>query len=450
MIKMSSSPVIDPASMARPSQSRGRPNCRRVTTPSPSASSRATATRSRAPRDSRCAHPGRRRPWTPAPQRSLSPRFLTPQPVGRPHPELATDSQVTETPDDQQSSLPVLRLLAGSDRGDRHRFRSWSFDGAERHEPHRTTMRTSTRRIFVGLAVGTTVVVATVIGATAWLRSASRSSGLPDAGALVTLGSPVLRALTAAAGVVTVALLVLALSVDPVRKGGALSRLGRRDSTLAARAAGAWTVLALLQAMCGCSPTSWRYPFPIPGPPRWWRRSGGRCPRSAACSSSPLGGRRRGHRLGEHSRGRRRATLALSARRSCCRPSADASLNGAHAGDRAPPLAGRVHLDRDHRCAVVLVAAGDPQQLPDVHLRVLGSVFVVAVRSAALGRIRTAPRASRLVSTTYGRIVLLKAAALIGAALADYLAQRRLLRGEPSASSLRRRYAIVAAVEALA
>ena len=102
----------------------------------------------------------------------------------------------------------------------------------------------------MALAVGGATVVASVIGAKAWtLVGLPSIAGLPDAGALVTVGSPVLRALTTAAGVATLALLVLALSVDPARKGGTLSRLGRRDATLAARAAGAWTVLAVLQAM---------------------------------------------------------------------------------------------------------------------------------------------------------------------------------------------------------
>ena len=321
----------------------------------------------------------------------------------------------------------------------------------------RTSMRTSTRRIFVGLAVGTAVVVATVIGATAWLRSGQPIiPGLPDAGALVTLGSPVLRALTAAAGVVTVALLVLALSVDPVRKGGAVSRLGRRDSTLAARAAGAWTVLALLQAMWVFADVL-AMPLPDAWAPQmvaafWWEvpqiRSLLLIALLTAVAAAIASVSTRVVGVG--------AALALSGAAIVLPTiSGHASSSTAHAllltSSTLHSLAASTWIAII--AALCLVATrGEPALAPVVSR--LARVAVVAAVLLALSGIGNAAAQlntwSELVSTTYGRIVLLKAAALIGAALAGYLAQRRLLRGEPSASSLRRRYAIVAAVEALA
>lgn len=300
-------------------------------------------------------------------------------------------------------------------------------------------------------------VVAAAVGVTAWILAGEPSiPGLPDAGALVTLGSPVLRSLTAAAGVVTVALLVLALTVDPVRKGGVLSHLGRRDSALAARAAGAWTVLAGLQAMWVFADVL-AMPLPDAWAPQmvaafWWDvpqiRSLLLMALLTAVAAAIASVSTRVVGVG--------AALVLSgAAIAVPTISGHASATTAHAlllaSSTVHALAASIWIAIV--AALCLVATrGEPQLAPVVSR--LARVAVVAALLLALSGIGNAAAQlntwSELVSTTYGRIVLLKAAALAGAALAGYLAQRGLLRGKPPPGSLRRRYAIVAGVEALA
>lgn len=315
----------------------------------------------------------------------------------------------------------------------------------------------SRRWVIAGLAVGVATVMAAVIGTKAWtLADLPSIPGLPDAGALVTIGSPVLRAVTTLAGVVTVALLVLALSVDPARKGGALSGLGRRDASLAARAAGAWTVLALLQAMWVFADVL-AMPLPEAWAPRmvaafWWDvpqiRSLLLVALLAAVAAAVASVSTRVVGVG--------AAIALSAA-AIVVPTISGHASGSSA--HALLLASSTMHAWAATAWIAIVAAlclvamrGRPELAPVVSR--LARIAVVAAIVLAFSGIGNAAAQlnswSELGSTTYGRIVLIKAAALVFAASAGYLAQRRLLRSQPSAGDARRRYAAVAGAEALA
>ena len=290
----------------------------------------------------------------------------------------------------------------------------------------------------MALAVGGATVVASVIGAKAWtLVGLPSIAGLPDAGTLVTVGSPVLRALTTAAGVATLALLVLALSVDPARKGGTLSRLGRRDATLAARAAGAWTVLAVLQAMWVFADVL-ALPVPQAWSPSmvaafWWEVPQIRAlilvALLAAVAAAIASVSTRVVGVGV-------ATALSGIAIVVPTVSGHASGTSAHAlllaSGTAHALAASVWVAIV--AALFLVAARGQPELAPVVSRLARVAVVAAIVLAISGIGNTVAQLntwSELASTTYGRIVLIKAAALILAALAGYLAQRRLV---PSAA----------------
>ena len=73
--------------------------------------------------------------------------------------------------------------------------------------------------------------------------------GIPDPGALVGWGTPVLRLLTTVAGIATIGWLLAAAVVDPAGGNGVLSPTGRRDVVKAAWAAAIWAVLSLAQML---------------------------------------------------------------------------------------------------------------------------------------------------------------------------------------------------------
>ena len=73
--------------------------------------------------------------------------------------------------------------------------------------------------------------------------------GIPDPGALVGWGTPVLRLLTTLAGIATIGWLLAAAVVDPAGGNGVLSPTGRRDVIKAAWAAASWAVLSLAQLL---------------------------------------------------------------------------------------------------------------------------------------------------------------------------------------------------------
>ena len=71
--------------------------------------------------------------------------------------------------------------------------------------------------------------------------------GLPDPGALVVWGTPILRLLTDLAAIATIGWLLAASVLDPAGKGGVVSSTGRRDLMRAAIAAFIWATLSITQ-----------------------------------------------------------------------------------------------------------------------------------------------------------------------------------------------------------
>lgn len=71
--------------------------------------------------------------------------------------------------------------------------------------------------------------------------------GLPDVGAVVGWGGPVVRVLTDLAAVATIGWLLAATLLDPSGRDGVVSRPGRRDLVRASITAAVWAVLALVQ-----------------------------------------------------------------------------------------------------------------------------------------------------------------------------------------------------------
>lgn len=71
--------------------------------------------------------------------------------------------------------------------------------------------------------------------------------GIPDPGALVAWGAPVLRLLTNIAAIATIGWLLAASVLDPAGKGGVVSPAGRSDLVRACAAAAIWAVLAMAQ-----------------------------------------------------------------------------------------------------------------------------------------------------------------------------------------------------------
>lgn len=73
-------------------------------------------------------------------------------------------------------------------------------------------------------------------------------AGLPDVGAAVGWGTPLLRALSDIAAIATVGWLLAATVLDPSTREGVLSPSGRRDLLRGAACAVVWAMLALVQA----------------------------------------------------------------------------------------------------------------------------------------------------------------------------------------------------------
>lgn len=100
----------------------------------------------------------------------------------------------------------------------------------------------------VGLALAVLVLVATAVGlVVAGGAYEAALPGLPDPGALVGWGIPILRASTDLAAVATIGWLLAAAFLDPAGRDGVVSRVGRSDLRRAAVAAAVWAVLALAQ-----------------------------------------------------------------------------------------------------------------------------------------------------------------------------------------------------------
>ncbi len=107
---------------------------------------------------------------------------------------------------------------------------------------------TSAPLALVGVALVALAVVATAVGmVVAGGAYEPALPGLPDPGATVGWGTPVVRLLTDLAAVATVGWLLAATVLDPSSKDGTVSRSGRRDLHYAAIAAAVWAVLAVVQ-----------------------------------------------------------------------------------------------------------------------------------------------------------------------------------------------------------
>jgi cytochrome c oxidase assembly factor CtaG/putative copper export protein len=109
-----------------------------------------------------------------------------------------------------------------------------------------TSLRAPTRLIglaFIVLALSA-LAVSLVITEGAYSAPAP---GIPDPGALVGWGTPILRLLTTIAGITTIGWLLAAAIIDPAGSQGVLSPTGRRDVIRAAWSAGTWAVLAIAQ-----------------------------------------------------------------------------------------------------------------------------------------------------------------------------------------------------------
>ncbi len=112
-----------------------------------------------------------------------------------------------------------------------------------------TSVRTSPVPLaLVGISLIALAVVATAFGlVVAGGSYESALPGLPDPGATVGWGTPIVRLLTDLAGIATVGWLLAATILDPSGKDGVVSRTGRRDLRNAAISAGVWAVLAMVQ-----------------------------------------------------------------------------------------------------------------------------------------------------------------------------------------------------------
>ena len=100
----------------------------------------------------------------------------------------------------------------------------------------------------IAVALGALALVATAVGLVlAGGSYAPALPGLPDPGATVGWGTPVVRLLSDLAAVATVGWLLAATFLDPSSKAGVVSPAGRHDLRRAAIAAAAWAVLALVQ-----------------------------------------------------------------------------------------------------------------------------------------------------------------------------------------------------------
>jgi len=100
----------------------------------------------------------------------------------------------------------------------------------------------------VAAALGALALVATAVGLVLAGGSYTPAvDGLPDPGALVGWGTPVLRVITDLAAVATVGWLLAAVFLDPSSRDGVVSRAGRQDLRCATASAVVWSVLSVMQ-----------------------------------------------------------------------------------------------------------------------------------------------------------------------------------------------------------
>lgn len=107
-----------------------------------------------------------------------------------------------------------------------------------------------TRGPLTAVAVGLVALTLAALGVGLVIAGGAYTAplpGLPDSGALVGWGTPLMRGLTDIAAVVTVGFLIAATWLDPSGRDGVLSKPGRRDVVRASVAALAWAGLALVQ-----------------------------------------------------------------------------------------------------------------------------------------------------------------------------------------------------------
>ncbi len=112
----------------------------------------------------------------------------------------------------------------------------------------RTALGSSVRLSVLASAFVAVVLVAAAFGMViAGGAYEAALPGLPDPGALVAWGTPILRALTTIAAIVTIGWLLSATFLAPSGRDGIVSVSGRRDLKAAALWALVWAVLALIQ-----------------------------------------------------------------------------------------------------------------------------------------------------------------------------------------------------------
>lgn len=99
------------------------------------------------------------------------------------------------------------------------------------------------------LWVASALAVLVSAGLAAGIRWSPPPDGLPDAGALVVDGLPILRLATLLAGGLTVGFALSGLALDPGAKGGRPSRAGRRDLATAAAAAALLALASVLVSL---------------------------------------------------------------------------------------------------------------------------------------------------------------------------------------------------------
>ncbi len=112
----------------------------------------------------------------------------------------------------------------------------------------RTAAAAPPRLPLVASVLVAVVVVATALGLVAAGGAYTPPlAGLPDPGPVVGWGTPILRALTDVAALATIGWLLAAAFLDPAGRDGVVSRTGRGDLRRAAVAAIVWAVLAIAQ-----------------------------------------------------------------------------------------------------------------------------------------------------------------------------------------------------------
>jgi len=100
--------------------------------------------------------------------------------------------------------------------------------------------------LVLALALVSILAISLVITGGSYVEPAA---GLPDSGPLVVWGTPILRLITDVAAIATIGWLLAASVLDPAGKGGVVSAVGRRDLMRAGIAACVWAVLAVVQML---------------------------------------------------------------------------------------------------------------------------------------------------------------------------------------------------------